>query len=76
MVCSWCGQGYTEPSIYHICDDGTTFAERSVKNNREFEEHRLLRLRVKSNPESNKNYDEIKWTPYDLRLLEKAKIKP
>ena len=74
MICTWCGTDYTENSVYHVCDDGTTFVMRREKTQRDFDENRMRRAaRRNSDP---KNYDEIKWTPYDLRQLKLALIKP
>ena len=66
--------------MFHICLDGTNFAERVVKSQKEliFEHERQERLRsgLKVNDALMKSDPVIKWTPEDIDLLTGMKIKP
>ena len=80
VACSWCRQMYSEPVLYHVCPDGTTFNQRLEKiwQQREEEYSRQDRLRAesKSSNLSVREKDIISWSHYDLAILRGMKIDP
>ncbi len=74
MICSWCQVFYTEESIYHVCDDGTTFADRRSKTHEEFVRERQARAKQMSVKATSN--DELKLTAEDMKWLRGIKIKP
>lgn len=85
MICSWCRKDYSCGAIFHICDDGTNFSERSLKTMEETMTEHERQDRVK---EANKIMEspaplvsqrpsnvELKLTKYDLDMLKAMKIK-
>jgi hypothetical protein len=74
MKCTWCSKDYSESSIYHICDDGTTFEQRRMKKQIDFDQNR--QAREYRGLTKTTSYDKIDWTESDLKMLKIAKVKP
>lgn len=47
-LCSWCRVEYNSTPLFHVCQDGTTFAQRIVKSEEDYKEEygRQERLRA------------------------------
>lgn len=73
MICSWCQAIYMEESIYHVCDDGTTFGDRRRKTYEEFAQEKQMRAKQMSVKAASK--DELKLTVEDVTWLRGLKIK-
>lgn len=74
MICSWCRLDYSENSLYHICGDGTTFADRTLKSGVEFEREKARRLKIMNTRAISESKPEANWTKEDIRFLKAMKI--
>jgi hypothetical protein len=88
-LCSWCRLQYQGPGIYHVCKDGTHFAQRMVKTSQEkFEEYarqdrcaaaeRIMAKdrKIQNLPiQPNVKWDDFLWNEDDIKLAAEMGIK-
>jgi hypothetical protein len=76
VMCSWCRVDYVGPVLYHVCADGTTFAQRFGKTREELAEEYTRQDRLKISTSLVREDRVVHWTPYDIDFLREAKINP
>ena len=61
ITCHWCGAEYDGTPLYHVCDDGSTFDIRSIKDPQDFEVERKRRARLKESQaiERRRRFDDV-----------------
>ena len=47
-ICSWCEKEYHVSAVFHVCPDGTTFADRLKKSSEEIAKERERQDRLRS----------------------------
>jgi hypothetical protein len=47
-ICSWCEKEYDVSAVFHVCPDGTTFADRLKKSSEDIAKERERQDRLRS----------------------------
>ena len=88
-ICSWCRAEYEWSGVYHVCDDGTTFADRIMKTRAQIQVEHDRRdgikrvapvqsaaiMRRDNLPQQSNTKAWFAWNTDDLKLAAAMKIK-